>query len=165
MFRPLPPLIILLTATIAHADFVNFETPHVHPLDLSPDATTLAACNTADNRVELFTLSNTSPPAPAASIPVGLDPVSARFRTATELWVVNQLSDSVSVIDLHSRTVLRTLHTDDEPADVVFAGDPPTRFRLLLRHRQPSSSSTSPISPPLRSKSPSRAKNPPRPRH
>ncbi|MDG2122150.1 MAG: beta-propeller fold lactonase family protein [Verrucomicrobiales bacterium] len=127
--RPLPLLTFLFSlATIAHADFVNFETPHVHPLDLSPDRTTLAACNTADNRIELFTLSNNSPPAPAASIPVGLDPVSARFRTGTELWVVNQLSDTISVVDLPTRTVLRTLHTDDEPADVVFAGTPQKAF-------------------------------------
>src|SRR5438876_4035037 len=36
------------------ASFVNFETPQVHPIDLSPDGTKLAVCNTADGRVELF---------------------------------------------------------------------------------------------------------------
>lgn len=30
---------------------------------------------------------------------VGIDPVSVRFRTNNELWVVNHISDSVSVVD------------------------------------------------------------------
>ena len=55
------------------------------------------------------------------SIPVGLDPVSVRARTSTQAWVVNQVSDSVSVVDLVAGRVIATLATDDEPADVVFA--------------------------------------------
>ncbi len=109
------------------ADFVNFETPQVHPLDLDPSGRLLAACNTADGRVELFDLS-TGLPLPAGSIPVGFDPVSARFRTPDELWIVNQISDSISIIDVPGRRVRRTLTTLDEPADVVFAGSPQRAF-------------------------------------
>ncbi|MBS1499706.1 MAG: beta-propeller fold lactonase family protein, partial [Bacteroidetes bacterium] len=56
-----------------------------------------------------------------ASIPVGLDPVTVRVRTNTEAWVVDQVSDEISIIDLATNRVVRSLITEDEPADVVFA--------------------------------------------
>jgi len=107
----------------AHADFVNFETPQVRPVAISPDHDTLAVCNTADQRVEVFDLSG-SYPQPSGTITVGMDPVSLAYRSNNEIWVVNQLSDSVSIVDLRNRLVRATLQTDDEPADVVFAGNP-----------------------------------------
>jgi DNA-binding beta-propeller fold protein YncE/mono/diheme cytochrome c family protein len=58
---------------------------------------------------------------PAASIPVGLEPVTVVARTATEAWVVNNLSDTVSIVDLGSGTTVRTLAVGDAPTDVVFA--------------------------------------------
>ncbi|MFT5108017.1 MAG: YVTN family beta-propeller protein [Pseudoalteromonas tetraodonis] len=58
---------------------------------------------------------------------VGIDPVSARFESDTSIWVVNQLSDTVSVVDVPNRIVAHTLQTDDEPADVVFTAGPPRR--------------------------------------
>jgi len=118
---------VVTVGGIAHGasleSFVNYETAHVYPLALSPDGSTLAACNTPDNRVEIFDVS-TGVPVPMYSIPVGIDPVTARFRTDTELWVVNQISDSVSVVDLTLGHVVATLYTDDAPADVVFCGHP-----------------------------------------
>jgi YVTN family beta-propeller protein len=110
-------------ADVVRADFVNFETPQVHPVAMSPDGGLLAVCNTADNRVELFDLSGGMPVA-AGAVPVGMDPVTVRFRTNGELWVVNQLSDTVSVVDVAGRVVAATVPTRDEPADVVFAGNP-----------------------------------------
>lgn len=104
--------------------FINFESPQVHPLDLSPDGRWLVACNTADNRVELWAVDETGALAHQASVPVGYDPVSVRFRSATELWVANHVSDSVSIVDLTSLQVVRTLATRDEPCDIVFAGEP-----------------------------------------
>ena len=72
---------------------------HVHALDLSPDGSLLAVCNTADGKVQLFDVhASTGLLTPADAIAVGYDPVSVRFRTNSELWVVNLLSDSVSVI-------------------------------------------------------------------
>jgi YVTN family beta-propeller protein len=111
----------------AQDDFINYETPHVHPLDLSPDGMVLAACNTADNRVELFDVSGEKP-VPLRSVPVGYDPCSVRFRSNGELWVVNHISDSVSIVDVASGTVIHTLATRDEPCDVVFAGTPERAF-------------------------------------
>jgi YVTN family beta-propeller protein len=62
------------------------------------------------------------------SIPVGLDPVSVRARSSGQAWVVNHVSDSVSVVDLALGQVVATLATDDEPCDVVFAGSPARAF-------------------------------------
>jgi len=100
--------------------FVNYETPHVTPMDLSPDGTMLAAVNTAAGTLELFGVSGAQPRR-AGTIPVGVDPVSVRFRTNDEAWVVNHISDSVCVVDLTSGVVRATIRTADEPADVEFA--------------------------------------------
>ena len=120
--------LLFSTLTTARAQsFVNWENPHVHPLDLTPDGSTLLAVNTPDNRLELFdvkdgTVVRTQP------VPVGLDPVSVRARSNTEAWVVNHISDTVSIVDLVNGNVIRTLQTADEPADVIFAGNPQRAF-------------------------------------
>ena len=45
----------------------------------------------------------------AASVPVGLEPVAVAVRDDKEVWVVNHLSDSVSVVDVSSlHTILDT---------------------------------------------------------
>jgi YVTN family beta-propeller protein len=118
---------ILPSAAHAQQGFVNYETPTVHPLDLTPDQSRLLAVNLPDGRLEVFDLI-AGLPVPAGSVPVGYDPVSVRARTNTEVWVVNQVSDSVSVIDLTTMRVVATLSTDDEPCDVVFAGTPERAF-------------------------------------
>ena len=107
--------------------FVNFETPPVHPVALSPEGSRLAVCNLPDARLELFDVGSGSPVS-IGSVPVGLDPVSVRFRTTSEVWVVNQVSDSVSVLDLSAMRIVATISTLDAPADVVFAGKPERAF-------------------------------------
>jgi YVTN family beta-propeller protein len=111
----------------AQNEFVNWEDPHVHPLAISPDGARLFAVNTPDNRLEVFDLAS-GVPVRAFDVAVGIDPVSVRARTNGEVWVVNHISDSVSVVDLATRNVVATLSTDDEPADVVFAGTPARAF-------------------------------------
>ncbi len=103
-------------------DLVNYETPHVHPIDLTPNESTLVAVNIAAHRLEVFDVTSGTPVL-RQSIPVGLDPVSVRARTNNEVWVVNHLSDTVSVVDLNQGAVTATLQTDNEPADVVFANN------------------------------------------
>ena len=103
--------------------FVNFETPHVHPLDLSPNGRTLAAVNTPDNRLEIYDVAG-GRPIHRGSVFVGLDPVSVRFLTNKIAWVVNHVSDSISVVHVDEARLLGTIATLDEPADVVFAGRP-----------------------------------------
>ncbi|MBI5865183.1 MAG: YncE family protein, partial [Planctomycetes bacterium] len=111
----------------AQNGFVNWETPTVHPLELTPDGARLLAVNLPDNRIELFDITGGSP-LHLGAIPVGLDPVSVRARTAAEAWVVNHVSDSISIVNLATGNVVATLRTDDEPCDVVFAGSPPRAF-------------------------------------
>lgn len=62
------------------------------------------------------------------SIPVGLDPVSVRFRDAHELWVINHISDSINVVDLSAGRVIATIQTLDAPEDIIWAGQPPQAF-------------------------------------
>jgi YVTN family beta-propeller protein len=111
----------------AEKPFVNFETAPVHPIALSPDGTRLVVCNLPDGRLEVFDAAS-GHLVPLGSVPVGLDPVSVRFRTAQECWVVNHVSDSVSIVDLSTLRVRATLETLDTPADVVFAGSPLRAF-------------------------------------
>ena len=65
--------------------FVNWETPTVHPLDLTPDGTRLLAANLPDNRVEVFDVSGSGAPVKLTSIPVGLDPVTVRAHEPVAL--------------------------------------------------------------------------------
>ena len=105
------------------ASFVTFETGQVRPLALSPDGRTLLALNTPDARLELFAVSSGGL-SHVGSVSVGLEPVAVAARTNTEVWVVNHLSDSVSIVDIGSTSphVVRTLLVGDEPRDIVFAG-------------------------------------------
>jgi DNA-binding beta-propeller fold protein YncE len=111
----------------ARQSFVNWENAHVHPLELTPDRARLVAVNTPDARIEVFDVAGANV-LHAFDVAVGLNPVSVRARTASEVWVVDHISDSVSIVDLAARNVVRTLATDDEPADVVFTSSPPRAF-------------------------------------
>jgi YVTN family beta-propeller protein len=111
----------LSTATAPRADYVNFEAPHVHPIALTPAGTRLLAVNTPDATLEVFDVAADGSLTPHATIPVGLEPITVKARTETEAWVVNYLSDTVSIVDLAQGFVVRTISVGDEPTDVVFA--------------------------------------------
>ena len=108
---------------VAAAAFTTFESGQVRPLALSPDGTRLFAVNTPDDRLEIFSLTG-GVPVHTGSVPVGLEPVAVAARSNTEVWVVNHLSDSISIIDVATSParVTRTLLVCDEPRDLVFAG-------------------------------------------
>src|SRR5262245_46015467 len=74
-----------------------FESVPVRPLALSSDGTRLYAVNTPDAHLEIFDVSSGSP-VHLASVPVGLEPVAVSLRTDGEAWVVNHVSDSISVV-------------------------------------------------------------------
>src|SRR5512134_1232110 len=127
----------LLIAERARAQsFVNFESGHVRPLALSPDGTRLFAVNTPDNRLEVFAVAAEGL-THLSSIPVGMEPVAVAARTNTEVWVINHLSDSVSIVDLASTPprVARTLLVGDEPRDIVFAGTGDGNAFISTAHR------------------------------
>ena len=119
-------------STAQAAEFVAFESGPVRPMALSPDGRLLYVVNTPDNRLEVFTVSDAGTLAHAASVPVGLEPVAVAVREVAEVWVVNHLSDSVSIVNTQALAeteaaepgvpfVTRTLLVGDEPRDIVFA--------------------------------------------
>jgi YVTN family beta-propeller protein len=103
-----------------HAAYVNFESQHVHPIALTPDGTKLLAVNTPDGKLAVFAV-NGGNPSLLFETAVGVEPVSVAAESNTRAWVVNQISDTVSLVDLLSGNVVETLAVGDEPADVVFA--------------------------------------------
>jgi YVTN family beta-propeller protein len=119
---------LLSSTTFAQASFQNFETAVVHPIRVSSDGSLLYVANTPDNRLEVYSLANPANPLLVRVIPVGLEPVSVAPRTNDEIWVVNNLSDSVSIVSVSAGRVVATLAVKDEPADVVFAGSPARAF-------------------------------------
>jgi YVTN family beta-propeller protein len=113
---------VVSTAPAPLEAFANFEGALTAPIRISPDGTRLFAVNTANSRLSVFDLSQPRQPSLIAEIPVGLEPVSVNPRTSDEAWVVNQLSDSISVVSVSRGMVVQTIRAGDEPADVVFAG-------------------------------------------
>jgi YVTN family beta-propeller protein len=101
----------------------SFEARHTHSIGLTPDGHRLLAVDSAEGRVSIFNVTDISNSAPVLEqeIPVGIEPVAVRARTNDEVWVVNEVSDSVSIVSLSRRTVIATLQVPDEPADVIFA--------------------------------------------
>jgi YVTN family beta-propeller protein len=126
--RGLPVFVVALFPFSVHAQvslsaFVNFESAQVNPIRLSADGTRLYALNTPDGRLSVFDISQpANPPSLIAEILVGIEPVSVNPRTNDEVWVVNQESNSVSVVSVSKGLVTDTINVKDEPADVVFAG-------------------------------------------
>ncbi len=114
--------------------FRNFESPQVHPLALTPDGTRLLAVNSPNATLSVFQLTGATPLL-TAEIPVGLEPVSVAARNDREAWVVNWLSDSVSVVDLTTGNVVRTFDVGDEPTDVLFAGPGGTQAFVCVSGR------------------------------
>ncbi|RKX38586.1 MAG: hypothetical protein DRP64_15470, partial [Verrucomicrobia bacterium] len=120
----LPLLVALLCSSVpsfAQGPFVNFEAKQTRSIQLSPDQTRLFVVNTPDARLSVFDVIDPSRPVLVAEIPVGIGPVSVNARTDDEVWVVNEVSDSVSVVSVSGGIVTDTLYVQDEPADVVFA--------------------------------------------
>ncbi len=107
----------------ADRGFNNFETIPTRALALSRDGSRLFVANVPDGRLAIFAVEPTGLSL-EAEVPVGLDPVAVAVRNEREVWVVNHLSDSVSIVDVGQQPprVARTLLVGDEPRDIVFAG-------------------------------------------
>ena len=134
---PVALLLALVVAAPAVADFVTFESGQVRPLALSPDGSRLFAVNTPDNRLEIFDVTAGGLTHRAARSRSASSRWRWRSRSASEVWVVNHLSDSVSIVDVAADPprVVRTLLVGDEPRDIVFAGPGGNRAFITTAHR------------------------------
>ena len=124
------------SSALAQPSYWLFESGPARPLALSSDGSRLYALNTPDAHLEIYDATNV-PPTYLASVPVGLEPVAVALRDDGEAWVVNHLSDSVSVIDLAATPphVVRTLLVGDAPMDVIFGGPSRSRAFVTTAHR------------------------------
>src|SRR5690606_32431784 len=106
----------------------------VRPMAMSADGTKLYAVNTPNNTLEIFNVTSSGLQF-AGRVTVGLEPVAVAVRNDNEVWVVNHLSDSVSIVNVSGTPrVTRTLLVGDEPRDIVFAGMPAKAF-ITTAHR------------------------------
>ncbi|MFW2374214.1 MAG: YncE family protein, partial [Gammaproteobacteria bacterium] len=132
-----------------NSSYTLFESGQVRPLALSPDGKKLFALNTPDNRLEVFDTTGKSL-RHCGSLSVGLEPVALSARNNREVWVVNHLSDSVSIVRIDRQAckkskhgkyrsrighIKRTLLVGDEPRDIVFAGAKHKRAFITTAHR------------------------------
>lgn len=139
-YRYLPFLMVVqlffAVSASANSSYTLFESGQVRPLAMSPDGSQLFALNTPDNRLEIFTITPAGL-APMGSVIVGMEPVALAVRSNGEVWVVNNVSDSVSIVEVNAgkAQVVRTLLVGDEPMDIVFAGDDKSRAFVTTAHR------------------------------
>ncbi len=127
--------------------FVAYESGQVRPLAISSDGQRLFAVNTPDNKLEIFSIAGGL--APLSSVPVGLEPIALAEDPVGRVWVVNHLSDSISVVDVDAAIpqVIQTLWVGDEPRDIVFAGQNRERAFITTAHR----GQNSPVDPAMNS--------------
>jgi len=139
----------VVSGPLAPREYWLFEAGPVRPLAMSHDGRRLYAANIPDGRLEVFAIT-TLGLTYLGSVPVGMEPVAiAVSPDDRQVWVVNHLSDSISVVNVGVATpfVERTLWVGDEPRDIVFAGPEKSRVFITTAHR----GQNSPIDPRLTS--------------
>jgi YVTN family beta-propeller protein len=126
-------VVILVPAAAKAQSYANFEGSQTNPIRLSADGTRLFAVNTANASLSVFNVTQPSNPILMAQIPVGLGPVSVNPLSDDVAWVVNQVSNSISVVSVSKGIVTGTIYlkvplsggtgtSGGEPMDVVFSG-------------------------------------------
>lgn len=124
-----------VNADQAPESYVLFESAPVRPLALSADGRRLLVTNAPANCLEIYTL-EADRFILESTVMVGLDPVAVAFASDGKAWVVNHLSDSVSIVDLEGiPRVIQTLQVGDEPRDIVFAGPDYSRAFITAAYR------------------------------
>ncbi len=120
----------------ANGEFTTFESGQVRPLAISADGSRLFATNTPNGSLDIFSITNGGLQS-EYSVPVGMEPVAVALYGNTQAWVVNHLSDSISIVDLTAQPprVIDTLLVGDEPRDIVFAGNEKSLAFITTAHR------------------------------
>lgn len=129
---------VFVTLCVAVPELVSaaFESGPSRPVARTADGRRVFVANTRDDRLEIFRADGTQL-VHESSVRVGLEPVAVNLRHDGEVWVVNHLSDSVSIVDVAASPprVVRTLLVGDEPGDIVFAGPQRRRAFISAAHR------------------------------
>jgi DNA-binding beta-propeller fold protein YncE len=108
----------LVAQSVGHT---HFEGRQTHSVDVTPDGRLLLSVNTPDGRLCVHSLEVPASPILIAEISTGLEPVAVRARGNHEAWVVNEASDTVTVVSLASGKPVASMSVSDDPADVAFA--------------------------------------------
>lgn len=126
---------LLANALKAESTFANYESPQAHSLKISQDGRRLYAVNTPANLLMVYSLEQPNSPKLLLEVPVGIEPISLAIRNATEVWVLNHISDSISVVDLDRGVVSATIQVGDRPGDIVFAKQQQRAFVSSMTER------------------------------
>jgi len=114
--------------------YVNFESVAVRPIATSPDGKRVYITNTPNQSLEIFEFNVSGELEYLSAVSVGIEPVAVAVSGNGDAWVVNHLSDSVSIVafDREEPYVRQTLLVGDEPSDIVFAKN---RAFITTAHR------------------------------
>ena len=125
-------------------DYTEFEADPVRPVAVLEQSGWVAVANTPDDSIVLVRPTDAGAQ-PCNAVKVGMRPVAVgvvrESRSLAELWVVNHLSDSISIVYVNLEDcrgeVTRTLAVGDEPRDLVVAtrSDGAKRVFVTTAHR------------------------------
>jgi YVTN family beta-propeller protein len=137
------PLMALKCVDLPQSGAQLFLSPESNPMALSEDGTRLYVANTTSGTLSVLDVSNPLHPSELTQIKVGMDPTGVAVLpggiNGDELvFVVNHISDTVSVVSRKQLAVVQTLQQLDsngvtqtnEPVGVVFS-DPSRAFVTL----------------------------------
>ncbi len=129
--------LLIAGAASGQESYLLFESGPVRPIAFSPDGTKLFAVDTPDGHLEIFDVAPEGTLTRTGSVRVGMEPVAVAAEDANRVWVVNHLSDSISIVDVSGPVarVVRTLLVGDEPRDIVFGGTAGNRAFITTAHR------------------------------
>ena len=98
--------------------YLNFERAQLRPLELSADGSRLYTLNSPGARLVVF---DTASQQRLLEIPIGIGAVSLARRPGTEeLWVVDDVASTVSVVDPHKACIVRSLRVGAQPHGILF---------------------------------------------
>ena len=132
-------------APLENGWYVNFESPPIDALALSSDGNTLFATNTPNGTLVIVDVSGPEM-FRIGEIATGIEPVSVGVQPGTNdryVWVLNFVSDTVSVVDTLASRVVDIVRVGDEPASITFNQDGSTAF--VVTQGPPAFSDSDPI--------------------
>ena len=127
--KALIAILLCALALQAQTPYRDFDVSVVNPIALSPSGARLFALNSPAGRLLVYDVTRPDSPRLMIEIPVGLGPVSLAAVDDDEVWVVDGLSDAISVVSVAQGDVIKVMQTGDDPGDILFTDSP--RFGLV----------------------------------